>query len=170
MAKMPRSGRWPCKKNTILLLSTTLDPWCHFPRVGSPFLANGCSKSNMGLMVKLNVTRPDCGKKFPPNIWSWLQWNFCTCCKVCVNSLYPCTSSHWRHGDSSNGGQNRISQWWPWKGDIHGTTRRIHTRRWASCVQTTQVIVWVETISKGLEPKIKCFFEKHPICEEWCKF
>jgi hypothetical protein len=37
-------------------------------------------------------------------------------------------------------------------------------------VQTTQVIVWVETISKGLEPKIKCFFEKHPICEEWCKF
>jgi hypothetical protein len=33
-------------------LSTTLGPWCHFPRVGSPFLANGCSKSNKGLMVK----------------------------------------------------------------------------------------------------------------------
>jgi hypothetical protein len=43
MAKMPRSGRLPCKKHTNLLLSTTLRPWCHSPRVGSPFLANGCS-------------------------------------------------------------------------------------------------------------------------------
>ena len=57
MAKMQRSGRLPCKKNMTLFLSTTLGPWCHSPRVENPFLANGCSKSNMGSMVKSNGTR-----------------------------------------------------------------------------------------------------------------
>ncbi len=37
-----------------------------------------------------------CGKRFHPNIWSGLQQNLCTCGIVCVNSLYPCTSGHWR--------------------------------------------------------------------------
>jgi hypothetical protein len=37
-------------------------------------------------------------------------------------------------------------------------------------VQASQVIVWVEIISKGLEPKIRCFLEKHWVCEEWCGF
>jgi len=54
--------------NSLVVNSTwSLMP---FPRVGSPFLANGCSKSNMGLMVKSNVTRFCCGKRFHPNIWS----------------------------------------------------------------------------------------------------
>ncbi len=59
MAKMQRSERLPCKKNMTLFLSTTLGPWCHSPRVESPFLANGCLKSNMGSMVKSNGTRRD---------------------------------------------------------------------------------------------------------------
>jgi hypothetical protein len=60
------SGRWPCKRNMTLLLSTTLGPWCHSPRVGSPFLANGCSISNMGSMVKSNVTRLDLWQEVSP--------------------------------------------------------------------------------------------------------
>ncbi len=40
------------------------------------------------------------------------------------------------------------------------------TQEGSSCVQASQVIVRVETISKGLEPKIKCFLEKHQVCEE----
>jgi hypothetical protein len=47
----------PCKKNGILLFLTTFGHSCHFPRVGSPFLVNGCSKSSMVSMEKLNVTR-----------------------------------------------------------------------------------------------------------------
>ncbi len=99
--------------HVILFLSTTFGPWCHFPRIGSPFLRNGYLNSSMGSMVKSNIIRH---------------------CKVYVNSLYPCTSDHWRHENSSNGHQNCISQWWPWRGDLHGTTPRIHTRRRTSCV------------------------------------
>ncbi len=55
-----------CKKNTTLLLSTTLGPWCHFSRVGSPLFANGCSKSNIWLIVKLSVTRPNSWQEVSP--------------------------------------------------------------------------------------------------------
>ncbi len=54
-AKLQKNGRLPCKSNTILLLSTTLGHWCHFPKVGSSFLTNGSSKSSMVLMMKLKV-------------------------------------------------------------------------------------------------------------------
>ncbi len=37
-------------------------------------------------------------------------------------------------------------------------------------MQASQVIVRVETISKGLEPKIRCFLEKHRICESDADF
>jgi hypothetical protein len=49
---MQKNVRLACKKNIIFLLSITFGPRRHFLRAGSPFLANGCSKSNMGLMVK----------------------------------------------------------------------------------------------------------------------
>ncbi len=47
-----------------------------------------------------------------------LQQNFYTCYKVCINLLYPCTNSHWKHGNSSNGCQNHIFQWWLGRGDL----------------------------------------------------
>jgi hypothetical protein len=58
-----RSGRLPCKNNTIIFLSTTFGPWCHIPRVGSPFLINGYLNSSMGSMVKSNVTRHEVSPK-----------------------------------------------------------------------------------------------------------
>jgi hypothetical protein len=58
-----RSGRLPCKNNTILFLSTTFGPWCHFPWVGSLFLTNGYLNSSMGSMVKLKVTRHEVSPK-----------------------------------------------------------------------------------------------------------
>ncbi len=61
-----RSGRLPCKKNMTLFLSITLGPWCHSLRVENPFLANGCSKSNMGSMVKSNGTRRDLWQEVLP--------------------------------------------------------------------------------------------------------
>ncbi len=56
----------PYKKNTTLFLSTTLGPWCHSLRVESPFLTNGCSKSNMGSMMKSNDTRQDLWQEVSP--------------------------------------------------------------------------------------------------------
>ncbi len=65
---MQKNGGFPCKNNTIFLLSTTLGRWCHFPRVGNLFLANGCSKSSMVSMVKLNVTRRNLWQKVSPKL------------------------------------------------------------------------------------------------------
>jgi hypothetical protein len=42
-----KNERLLCKNNIIILLPTTFGCWCHFPRVGNLFFANGCLRSNM---------------------------------------------------------------------------------------------------------------------------